>query len=269
MIQITDYAQTDNQFYPTPNHIAEKMLADINLYEVNTILEPSAGKGNIVQSIEDKLIKMSNSYFSEQKLKYIKQWSIDCIEIDPHLRAILKDTVCKKYKNARVVYDDFLKFNTYKKYDLIIMNPPFKDGHKHLLKALEMQKNGGSIICLLNANTLRNPHNILQQELVKILEKYNADIKYIEDGFSAAERKADVDIALVKVYIEPAKQESDIYNNMKKAANVENESPENITDLDVTDFIKMITAHFKVEAGAGAELIKQYNTLVEVMKKSL
>jgi len=36
-----------------------------------------------------------------------------------------------------------------KEYSLIILNPPFSNGCKHLLKALEMQqRNGGAVVCL-------------------------------------------------------------------------------------------------------------------------
>lgn len=55
--------------------------------------------------------------------------TVDCIEIDPELRNILKG------KNHHVVHDDFLTFHTYKQYDLIVMNPPFSEGDKHLLKS--------------------------------------------------------------------------------------------------------------------------------------
>ena len=63
-----------------------------------------------------------------------------------------------------------MTFYTYKHYDLIIMNPPFDNGDKHLLKAIDLQKNGGAIICLLNAETLKNPYS-------KYKKRFNIKIK--------------------------------------------------------------------------------------------
>ena len=57
------------------------------------------------------------------------------------------------------------------------MNPPFSNGDKHLLKALQMQEKGGNIVCLLNAETLRNPYTESRKELIRQLDKYDADIE--------------------------------------------------------------------------------------------
>lgn len=53
------------------------------------------------------------------------------------------------------------------------MNPPFSNGEQHLLKALELQKSGGHIICLLNAETLNNPFTLARKELLRVLEEKN------------------------------------------------------------------------------------------------
>ena len=39
------------------------------------------------------------------------------------------------------------------------MNPPFSEGDKHLLKAINIMKNGGQIVCILNAETIKNPYS--------------------------------------------------------------------------------------------------------------
>ena len=136
---------TDNKdFYPTPQNLIDKMIDGLDFTMVHSILEPSAGKGNIVEALKN-IEERKNKYYSKTI-----DFDIDCIEADQNLRAILKS------KNLRVVYDDFLTYSTMKTYDLIIMNPPFSNGCKHLLKALEMQKrNGGAVVCLLNAETLK------------------------------------------------------------------------------------------------------------------
>lgn len=40
------------EFYPTPEELVNKMLDGVNLNYVKTVLEPSAGKGDIVQGLK-------------------------------------------------------------------------------------------------------------------------------------------------------------------------------------------------------------------------
>lgn len=81
------------------------------------------------------------------------------------------------------------------------MNPPFSAGAAHLLKALDVMKDGGKIRCLLNAETIRNPCTNERKELAAQLEKLNATVKYIPDAFKNARRAARVEVALVSVDI--------------------------------------------------------------------
>jgi hypothetical protein len=299
--------QQNSEFYPTPERIVEKMLQCVDLDKCHTILEPSAGKGDILRVIAQKAATRYGRY-GGQKL------DVDCIEIDPHLRQILKynfseerelelkyrkhdleesrqyDRDLHKYlfKNPadrqevqeidaelltffqdgiHIVHDDFLTYTPFKRYDLIIMNPPFSNGDKHLLKALKMQSKGGKIVCLLNAETLRNPYTETRRELAKQLQAVNANVEFIENAFVSAERKTGVEIALISVSIEQAKEESDIYSHFKKAEEME-DTFETATELEVTDYIKAAISRFKVEVKSGLELIRQYRALVPYMLRS-
>jgi len=56
---------TENQdFYPTPNILIEKMINSIDFKTINTVLEPSAGSGAIVEKI---IRKLSASHYSYNK----------------------------------------------------------------------------------------------------------------------------------------------------------------------------------------------------------
>jgi len=190
------------EFYPTPQHLIAKMLSGIDFEQINTVLEPSAGTGDICNEVNKKLKYVSNNYSREEY-----RGDIDCIEIDGDLCAILKD---KKY---RVVHDNFLTYESKKKYDLIIMNPPFSEGDKHLMKAINMQEVfGGSIVCLLNAETLKNPYSNLRKTLVRLLDELNAIIEYLPGEFENAERKTKVEVALIKIVI-PEKEGSIIIDH--------------------------------------------------------
>lgn len=108
----------DMEFYPTPKTLLDQIFKGANWKRIETVLEPSAGKGDIVE------------YIHQQD----SEIDIDCIEIEENLQHILTG------KGHRLVWDDFLSYQTPKHYDLIVMNPPFSTGDEHLLKALEMQK---------------------------------------------------------------------------------------------------------------------------------
>ena len=87
----------NSDFYPTPKNLIDKMLDGLEWKMIHTILEPSAGKGNIVEALREKQ-KFNNKWYTTIKL------DIDCIESDENLRAVLKE------KNIRVVHDDFRLF---------------------------------------------------------------------------------------------------------------------------------------------------------------
>ena len=39
-------------FYPTPGHLIDKMLSGVDFSMIKSILEPSAGKGDIVEVLK-------------------------------------------------------------------------------------------------------------------------------------------------------------------------------------------------------------------------
>ncbi|GHU76461.1 hypothetical protein AGMMS49992_22170 [Clostridia bacterium] len=193
-------------FYPTPPRLVDRMLSKVDFLYVQSALEPSAGKGDIADALSKRMAYAMNRPYSDKKPP-----DLDAIEIDQNLRYILQG------KGLRVVASDFLTFRTQKHYDLIVMNPPFEHGVTHLLKALELQEKGGAIICLLNAETLRNQHTYNRQLLSRKLTAYNAEIEYIQDAFTLAERKTDVEVALVRVTVPQAERESIIIERLRSS----------------------------------------------------
>ena len=174
----TPEAQAD--FYPTPKELGKKMLQGIDLGFISTVLEPSAGKGDLIRCLAEESIAQEHRYNPHTL-------NVDAIEIDPYIRSILKyefgsarqqeiqhtlrgfeDRTRYDYKldkevglndeektaraqlryesslrdriDLHIVHDDFLTFVSRKTYDLILMNPPFSAGCEHLLKAIELLK---------------------------------------------------------------------------------------------------------------------------------
>lgn len=239
-------------FYPTPKELLDKITDGIEWRHIETVLEPSAGKGDIAEYVKEKCEKEGYRY----------DLDLDCIEIDANLRQTLKG------KNLRIVHDDFLTFHTFKHYDLIIMNPPFSKGAKHLLHAITLQKGNFGIICILNAETIRNPYTNERKDLVSRLEKMNAEIEYMKDQFISAERPTGVEIAVIKVFVPEKKRESYIFEDLRKRSYQEHIS-EDITDLAPNDFIKAIVQKYNIEVEAGINLILEYKVMAPYLLQNL
>lgn len=315
MLDIITTAEAEQGFYPTPEKVAKKLLEGLNLWKYENILEPSAGKGNLVDTL-------SRECFREQEYKpYRSEYRhihVDCIEIDPYLRSILAyefcgqkekelvaeysrlrakedhfDTVTRSYgqltegekkmkghlsyelarlkhTDVHIIHDDFLTFDSRKSYDLILMNPPFSSGDEHLLKAIEMQsRSGGDICCILNAETLRNLFSNRRRYLMSKLQELGADVTFLTEAFTDAERKTDVEIAIVKLSIPAPKLNSNIYDRLRAAAEVEEAAYADVTDLTVSDFMTRIVTHYNVEVDAGLTLIREYKALSPYILGSL
>lgn len=243
-------------FYPTPEDFADELISGYDWNFIQSILEPSAGKGNLAFAVAKKLYlsKKGYSIYDEHSRKEaIDTADVDCIEIDPALRNILEG------QGFRVIHDDFLSFQTQKRYDLILMNPPFDAGAEHLLKAVELQKNGGKIVCLLNAETLRNPCTFTRQRLAKELAAHGAEIVYREHAFRDAERRTDVEIAIVKLDIPQAKRDSTIMEDMRKAPTYKTqEVPGEYAELVRYNQIDEWVNRYNFEVACGIRLIEEY-----------
>ncbi|MBP3784424.1 MAG: DUF4942 domain-containing protein [Butyrivibrio sp.] len=243
------------EFYPTPETLLDKILDGVDYRYIGTVLEPSAGKGDIVKYIE----KVAGSY-----PHYNSRITFDCIELDETLQKTLIG------QDMRVVHDNFLTYKTNKTYDLIIANPPFSEGDKHLMKALDMQeKSGGDVVFILNAETIRNPYANLRKALVDRLEKAGASIEYMQQEFSSAERQTNVEIAVVKVHYDKPEYTSDILDGLKKKYYSEGTYQEDITDLAPNDFIEAIVKRYEIEVEAGIRLIREYRALAPRLLDSL
>lgn len=166
----------NKEFYPTPKEVIRQMLKGVDL-KGKCILEPSAGKGDILDYI-------TNDYNG-------KDANVYAIEQEPDLKAILHE---KKY---RVIGDDFLSYSGSYYFDLIVMNPPFSNGVDHLLKAWEILQDG-QIICLLNSETIANQFSEKRQLLGRIIEEYGSS-EDIGAVFMDAERSTRVNCSIVRL----------------------------------------------------------------------
>ncbi len=250
----------NNEFFPTPLKLIEKMLEPYKGtlhrgggfsrgYEVEgyrlankMILEPSAGKGDILDFITgDYVLREGKDRYTTENYDWsehreitseesCKKTDIRCIERDPELQYLLQG------KGYRLIDSDFLKYEGDTQFDLILMNPPFSNGDEHVLKAWSIIENG-DIVCLLNAETIRNPYSERRKLLTKIIEDNKGTVEYIQNGFTDAERKTDVEVALVRLTKVTEKTKFDFeFQNIsnEKGFNLNEENIKNLPEtLDI------------------------------------
>ncbi len=261
MNKVINYTEQDKQFYPTPKSLLEQIdmdfskqfecFRDEHKYDIK-VLEPSAGKGDIAEYLRE---------YWGSSWRFTPRCKVECIEIDSNLQAILKD------KHYPVVYNDFLTFNTYTKYDLIYMNPPFENGEEHLLKAIKMQeKLGGRVLCILNAETIRNPYSLKRKELKAKLDKYNAVIKFYEKAFCSydSERISGVEIAVVWVdVLAPTSVfNSKVFEELDKAKEIHIETEQTAEQHELInlglDWITAYVKQYNEQIDSGIAFFKEY-----------
>lgn len=184
----------NSDFYPTPKHLIERMLKPWKnewgyAFKDKIILEPSAGKGDILDFLTGKDLEPN------QRRSHTRADRVYCIEQDPELQATLQG------KGYRLIHSDFLSYEGDYAFDIILMNPPFSNGDDHLLKAWNILESG-DIVCLLNAETIRNPYTKVRALLKRIIEEHGS-VEFIQNAFSQAERKTNVETALVRLTKKP------------------------------------------------------------------
>lgn len=167
----------NKDFYPTPEEAFYLMIQNTNLKN-RTILDPSAGKGD--------LLRYASRYNKNQKYAY---------EIEPELRSITQNN------GHRILGNDFLEATgkDISNIDLILMNPPFSVGDKHIIHAWNIAPDGCEIIALCNTKTLENLHSKYRMRLQTIIHN-NGVTKNLGSVFIDAERKTNVEVSLIHLF---------------------------------------------------------------------
>jgi predicted RNA methylase len=125
-------------YFATPHEAAEYVLAIARVEDGNTILEPSAGTGSLIDTVRQ--------HHPQAKVSYCE---LNCFLLD-----ILRD----KYEGVDGVSflgRDFLEVDRHRVengFDRIIMNPPFERGEDadHVLHAYELLAPGGILTAIVS-----------------------------------------------------------------------------------------------------------------------
>jgi len=118
------------QFFETPQNVVDQLIELAEVDPSHSCLEPSAGKGNIAESLR----KIVNN-------------NVDCVEMMHENVEILTN------KGFRVHEGDFLQYIPTLKYDRIVMNPPFTKQQDilHVENALTCLKSDGILVSVMSA----------------------------------------------------------------------------------------------------------------------
>jgi len=161
-------------FFPTPEDVVFKMIDGLDLDQKN-VLEPSAGKGNIV----DELLTRGASVIAcESNVDLQKILATKCKILAPDFLTVTSDQV------------SHIKF--------IIMNPPFSDDERHISHAWEIAPSGCHIVALCNSSTITNPYSAARKRLKSTVDEYGT-VFDLGNCFSNAERKTDVNVSLIRL----------------------------------------------------------------------
>jgi type I restriction-modification system DNA methylase subunit len=177
----------------TPDKISKLMASKLNTSQINpTLLEPSVGNGKLLNFID------LNNY-SE----------IDVYELkEEYLKGLVENKNVIGMQNLQINNKDFLKVNSDKQYDHIIMNPPYikiqdlspeyrdyirlsfhdlNSGmidiyYAFILKCLGMLKDGGTMVTI-------TPNSYLYNKSAYNLRKYIFDNKYVKEIIDFKDKK--------------------------------------------------------------------------------
>ena len=128
---------TASQLFPTPEALAEEVAEAAEIEPGMTVLEPSAGTGNLLRAIR----KVSEA-----------QAICTAVEVNAKLCEQLRSVE----PGTRVECADFLQMSpeTLGSFDRVVMNPPFSDGRwqAHVEHAAKFLVKGGRLVAVLPAS---------------------------------------------------------------------------------------------------------------------
>jgi len=115
-------------FYPTPRPVIERMLELAGVESQHKVLEPSCGKGDVLDALKDQCP------------------GIELFAIERY--TTLSDVLSAK--GHEVEFSDFLTHQG--AYDRVLMNPPFADGQdiEHIRHAYSLLSPGGRLVSVIS-----------------------------------------------------------------------------------------------------------------------
>ena len=169
-------------FYPTPRPIIEKMLEAAGIQPDDVILEPSCGKGDILDAVRSRHPDVE----------------IHAIEQNRTLAGVL---AAKGYGEL-IEWGDFLEHEG--EYDVVLMNPPFERGldAQHVRKAFDLLKNDGRLVAIMSKGPFFRS-DAKSREFREWLDELDHDVEELPgDAFRGVDafRQTGVQTALLTIH---------------------------------------------------------------------
>lgn len=172
-------------YFNTQGEALNIVMAAADVKPGDSVLEPSAGKGNIADAAKE------NGAL------------VDTVERHNTLREILTE------KGHNLIGDDFTKVDDSKQYDKVIMNPPFEQQQDidHVRKAWGHVKPGGRLVAVMSAGVESNS-NRKATEFRQWLDDNGGTMERLPEGsFKDSDRSTGVNTVMV-VMDKPVEVES-------------------------------------------------------------
>lgn len=210
-----------SDFYPTPKEVIETMLSNSSVAN-KIILEPSAGKGDIV----DYLISAGAK-------------EVIACELNNDLCKILM-TKCN------IIANDFLtlKSEDISHIDMIVMNPPFSADEDHILHAYDIAPPGCEIISLCNSSILSGYKTTKQEKISELIELYGFSDS-LGNCFDTAERTTRVYVSMIVLY-KPKSRDEEFEGYFSMQEEVDNPDSGIIKYNEIQDIVNRYVGSVKL-----------------------
>jgi hypothetical protein len=219
-------------FFPTPQPLIERMLDLADLRSAHTVLEPSAGKGDILDAIANRFPAIRPKLFA--------------IEINSSLAKIIE---LKGYNYER---EDFLKIEPgIYHVDRIIMNPPFENSQDvdHVTHALKMLNANGRLVAIMGEGVFFRQFK-KDVAFRKLLQEKNAFISEpIKEAFKNAFNSTGVNVRIVAINADGSPVitgQSSNQSNMPTTSNKESEDME-LLQLEAQAELELLKMRVELE----------------------
>lgn len=212
-------------FFPTPPSLIERLVMYAGIALGDEVLEPSAGKGDILDKVKEEFGDVV---------------TLHACEINPTLRQMLN------LKGYEVVGNDFLEMQ--RQFDVILMNPPFenKQDIDHVTHALSLLKPGGRLAAIIGEGAFFRQQT-KDQEFRELLSERNAFVSEpIKGAFKDAFNQTGITVRLVAINEDGSFPGSDDFEEADDHNDNEQDSTEDMDELELLE----------LEAQAELEMLK-------------
>lgn len=175
-------------FFPTPKPLLQQIIPLLHVQKGNSILEPSAGKGDILDALREK---------------YGDSITLSACEIHYDLRKFLE------LKGYNIASHDFLTLE--EKFDRVIMNPPFEKGLDidHLNHALSLLNKKGRLVAIMGEGSFIRS-NKKEKAFRDMLIARNAYVSEpIKNAFKDAFNQTGITVRIVVINQDGSKPDND------------------------------------------------------------